>query len=198
MVGNPWPGFNLKDRHVVALNEENSEMMTLDCASASDLWKIATGQANKDAPHLIVPFYMPLAQSMTLAEGLQCCRPDIREQVSAGKVRLLALAHGQMVEQGEEPRMVQFVLLHGTFADEEPDGYYVFDTTEDEIDIAVLMNGDGTRFLNERPLSQEEAVGLWMGGFLGWNEKCPGLYRLRYALIEAQPTVPDGSHWHGC
>lgn len=173
-------------------------MMSIDPVSVTDVWKIATGQANKEAPHLIVPFYMPLAKSLTLEEGLSCCRPDIREQAHAGKVRLLALAHGQMVEQGEEPRMVQFVLLLGTFAEDEPEGYYVFDTTEDEIDIAVLMNGDGTRFLNERPLSQEEAVGLWMAGFLGWNEKCPGLYRLRYALIEAQPTVPDGSHRQGC
>jgi hypothetical protein len=27
-----------------------------------------------------------------------------------------------------------------------------------------------------------------MGGFLGWSEKVPGLYRLRYAMIEPVVT----------
>ena len=34
-------------------------------------------------------------------------------------------------------------------------------------------------------MTNEEATAFWMGGFLGWNEKYPGLYRLRFALIAA-------------
>ena len=59
------------------------------------------------------------------------------------------------------------------------------DCIDDSVEIAVLMEGDGLRFNEKRPLSQQEAVAFWMGGFLGWNEKIPGLFRLRYALIES-------------
>ena len=149
-----------------------------------DILKIASGEANKQAPHLTVPFYMPLAQSISLKDALRCCRGDIREAVAAGTVRLLALAHGQMAD-GETLRTVQFILLHGRFDEGQSDLHYLFDCLEDGIEIAVLMDGDGLRFSENRPLDQKEAVAQWMGGFLGWNEKTPGLYRLRYALIES-------------
>lgn len=158
----------------------------IDCVfgSVEDVLKIASGQANKEAPHVTVPFYMPLAQSISLEEALRCCRSDISQHVRLGKISLLALAHGQMVDNAEKPKNVQFVLLFGTFDDSEPKGYFVFDTIAKEIEEAVLMDGDGTRFMLDRPLTQQEAVAMWIGGFLGWNENCPGLYRLRYALIE--------------
>ena len=131
----------------------------------NDAQRIATGQANKDAPHLTVPFYMPVAQSIPLKDALEFCRPDIRKAVDSEKIRLLAIAHGKMTDK-ESSWPVQFVI-------------------ENEIECAVLMDGDGLRFSESQPLSQEEAVAFWMGGFLGWNEKCPGLYQLRYALIES-------------
>ena len=150
----------------------------------NDAQRIATGQANKDAPHLTVPFYMPLSQSIPLKDALECCRPDIRKAVDSEKIRLLAIAHGKMADQ-ESSRPVQFVLLHGTLHENDPELHLVFDCIENEIECAVLMDGDGLRFSESQPLSQEEAVAFWMGGFLGWNEKCPGLYQLRYALIES-------------
>lgn len=150
--------------------------------SVEEMVKRASGEANKEAPHLTVPFYMPLAPSISLALALNCSRPDIREAVTAGTVRLLAMANGEMAD-GDELRPAQFILLFGKFDEADPDLHYLYDTLEDEIEIAVLMDGDGLRFRENRTLSQDEAVAMWMGGFLGWNEKSPGLYRLRYALI---------------
>lgn len=121
---------------------------------------VHTGQANKDGPHLIVPFYMPLAPPLSFKEGLQCVSPRLREQV-------------------------QYVLLRER--EDGQDHYLLFDTTERDLESAVLMEGDGTRYLNQRPLTKDEAVALWMGGFLGWNDKVPGLYRLRYSLIADCP-----------
>jgi hypothetical protein len=153
-----------------------------------DMLKIASGAANREAPHLTVPFYMPLAKSVTVEDALKCCRPDIRQAVKAGTVRLLALAHGQMADD-DKPRAVQFVLFFGKLHEDDSDMHYLFDCLEDEIDMAVLMDGDGLRFSEDRALSQEEAVAMWMGGFLGWNDKCPGLYQLRYALIDSATST---------
>jgi hypothetical protein len=50
--------------------------------------------------------------------------------------------------------------------------------------MAALMDGDGRRYLSPDPLPRNEAVARWMAGFLNWNCEVPGLYRLRYALIE--------------
>ena len=153
-------------------------------SSFDEARRIVTGEANKEAPHLTVPFYMPLAQSVTLEDALKWCRPVIRKAVKEGKAQLLAIAHGTMAGK-DSSRPVQFVLIHGKLNDEAPDLYLNFDFLEDEIECAVLMDGDGIRFSDNQPLSQQEAVAFWMGGFLNWNEKCPGLYWLRYALIES-------------
>jgi hypothetical protein len=53
-------------------------------------------------------------------------------------------------------------------------------TISKDIDAAVLMRGDGTRYLEPRPMPGTEAVALWM---------VPGLYRLPYAMIEPFVTV---------
>jgi len=155
----------------------------IDC-NYSDAMTIATEKANSESPHLVVPFYMPLAKPMSLAKALNCCRPEVKTLVETDEVQMLGVAHGTMVAPGDEERTVQFILLFGSLADGDPDTYWLFDTFDDEYDLAVLMNGDGSRFMDERVLTQEEAISLWMGGFLGWNEKVPGLYRLRYALIQ--------------
>lgn len=126
---------------------------------------------------------MPLAQSVSHHKAMALCRPDIQDAVNVGKARLLAVATGTM-GGGDDMRPVQFVLLHGKVHDEDPNLFLVFDCLEDGIEVAVLMDGDGLRCHDDHPMSQKEAVAFWMGGFLGWNEKCLGLYRLRYALIE--------------
>jgi hypothetical protein len=149
--------------------------------SLEDILKLHTGEANKEAPHLTVPFYMPLALPMTFEDALACITPALREKARSGAISLVAVAHGQMVPPGEQPAQVQFVLFFDT--DHDAPGYYTFDTINKEIEAAVLMRGDGTRYLDPRPLPATEAVALWMGGFLGWSEKVPGLYRLRYAMI---------------
>lgn len=162
----------------------NNPIKRVAPSSFDEAMKIATGQANKEAPHLTVPFYMPLAQSITLQDALTCCSPKIRKAVESKSVRLLALAHGQMAD-GPEPHTVQFMLMHGKFDGDDSEMHYLFDCIEVEVGIPVLMDGDGLRLDEKRPLSQQEAVAFWMGGFLGWSEKIPGLYRLRYALIES-------------
>jgi hypothetical protein len=158
---------------------------TLVNGTLDEFMYVHTGQANKDGPHLIVPFYMPLAPPLSFKEGLQCLSPRLREQVRSGRISLLAIAHGQMVEPETAGNQVQFVLLRER--EDGQDHHLLFDTIEGDLETAVLMEGDGTRYLNQRPLAKEEAVALWIGGFLGWNDKVPGLYRLRYALIADCP-----------
>jgi hypothetical protein len=151
--------------------------------SLDQIVKLHTGEANKEAPHLTVPFYMPLALPMSFEDGLTSISPALRKKAMSGAITLVAVAHGHMAPPGEGPSQVQFVLFFDT--DQDAPGYYVFDTINKEIEAAVLMGGDGTRYLAPYLLPSTEAVALWMGGFLGWSEKVPGLYRLRYAMIEA-------------
>lgn len=153
-------------------------------SSLDEAMAIASGQANKDLPHLIVPFYMPLAKSIPLKDALELCTTEIRKAVEDKAVRLLAIAHGIMTDE-EMSWPVQFFLFHGRLHDDDPELYMTFDSENGGIETAVLMDGDGLRCTGSLPLNQMEAVAFWMGGFLGWNEKCPGLYQLRYALIES-------------
>lgn len=157
---------------------------SVSVSSLEEAHRIATGQANNEDPHLTVPFYMPLAHRIPLSEALESCRPDIRKAVKNGKIRLLAIAHGEMADRNSS-WPVQFVLLHGKLHDDDPDLFLVFDSLEGQIECAVLIGGNGLRCRDSQPISNKEAVAYWMGGFLGWNEKSPGLYRLRYALIES-------------
>jgi hypothetical protein len=171
-----------KNQPKVITTGKGMEIIAVD--SVNDILKLHTGEANKEAPHLTVPFYMPLALPMTFEDALACISPALRKQAQGGAISLVAVAHGQMAPPGEKPSQVQFVLFFDT--DQEAPGYYTFETISKDIEGAVLMRGDGTRYLDPRPLPGTEAVALWMGGFLGWSEKVPGLYRLRYAMIEAK------------
>lgn len=161
-----------------------TEVVAVD--SLDDMLKLATGEANQEAPHLTVPFYMPLALPMSFEEALTCISPSLRKKAKSGAISLVAVANGQMAPPGDEPTPVQIVLFFD--ADEDAPGYYLFDTINGEVDTAVLIRGDGSCHLESRPLPSTEAVALWMGGFLGWSEKVPGLYRLRYAMIEKVVT----------
>ena len=76
-------------------------MNNLVFGSAEEVFKISSGIANKEAPHLTVPFYMPLAQSISLKDAMKCCSPKICRAVEKGTLRLLALAHGQMSDGPE-------------------------------------------------------------------------------------------------
>jgi hypothetical protein len=78
------------------------------------------------------------------------------------------------------------VLLYGTLHEEDGPDYMTFDTVEGEVDMAVMMNGDGTRYWGKEPLPAKEALIKWMAGFLNWNCDYPGLYELSYALIQQQ------------
>lgn len=157
--------------------------MSISVNSVEEAIKIATGQANKEAPHLVVPFYMPLQKSIALNDALAICDDDIQIAVRDGKARLLAIATGLMSDS-ESSWSVTFVLLQGNLDDESGPRHFVYDKEFGECDSAVLMDGDGLR-VSSADLSQEQAVAYWMGGFLGWNENCPGMYRLKYAMVEA-------------
>jgi hypothetical protein len=151
--------------------------------SVDEILKLHTGEANKEAPHLTVPFYMPLALPVSFEDGLTCISPALGEKARSGAITLVAVAHDHMAPPGEGPSQVQFVLFFDT--DKDAPGYYTFETISKDIEAAVLMRGDGTRCLEPRPLPGTEALALWTGSFLGWSEKVPGLYRQRYAMIEA-------------
>jgi hypothetical protein len=138
--------FMLHDCNPHGCNIARDAAVRIDeVGSLEEAIDLAAGRANADAPHLTVPFYMPLAQGITLEDGLRCVSPQIRERVRQGKAKLLALAHGQMVEPGEQPRTVQYVLLHGVLEDGDDPMHFLFDTIESEVEEAVLMDGDGLR-----------------------------------------------------
>jgi hypothetical protein len=64
--------------------------------------------------------------------------------------------------------------------------YYCFDTTGDDLEYAVMMDGHGIQWAGPSPLAKEEAVSQWVAGFFAWNDAAKGaepVYRLRYALI---------------
>jgi len=151
-----------------------------------DILKIASGEANAESPHVVVPLYMPLAPPMSLADARKTVNQRVRHRVARGDSGFVALAHGEMHPPGEEPFPKQLVLLY----DED---YTVFDTMEEGFEEAIMMDGHGRRYSHNRlrrgeigetpPLPSEEALALWMAGFLNWNQMVPGLYRFRYCLI---------------
>src|SRR5262245_31211490 len=98
--------------------------------SLSDILKLHTGEANKEAPHLTVPFYMPLALPMSFEDSLTCISPALRKEARSGAITLVAVAHGHMAPPGEEPSQVQFVLFFDT--DQDAPGYYTFETISKE------------------------------------------------------------------
>ncbi len=153
--------------------------MFVTSCSFEEAIKIHTGEANAESPHLAVPLYTPLAKPLTPGEALEFVRPDLREEVERGEARLVAVAHGTMARDGT-PAPLQLVLFH------TDEGYTTFSTLDDEYEVAVLMDGDGRRYLKADPLPEAEAVSQWVAGFLNWNCEVPGLYRLRYAMIEPE------------
>jgi hypothetical protein len=154
-----------------------------------EILKIASGEANAESPHVVVPLYMPLAPPMSLADACKTVNKGVRDRVARGDAGFVALANGQMHPPGEEPFPKQLVLLFGKFHDEDAKDYMVFDTLEGDFEEAIMMDGDGRRYSHNRlnagkPLPAEEALKLWMAGFLNWNENVPGLYRFRYCLVQ--------------
>jgi hypothetical protein len=152
-------------------------------ATLEEFMKIASGEVNREGPHLVVPVIMPLALPWSREEGLEALNPALREQVAAGTLKPVAVASGRMREPGEAPERVQFVLLHDGTQGEE--GYVTFETVAGELEEAVLINGDGTRHPGDPELPPSEALTKWMAGFVGWSLNIPGLYDLRYAFVEA-------------
>jgi hypothetical protein len=143
-----------------------------------ELQKIHSGKANAESPHLAVPLYMPLAPSISFEDVLPYVDADHQRMAKAGKIELIAIAHGTMCDQDRSDPL-QLVLYKNR------QGYWTFGTCDGLIEMAVLMGGDGRRYLSGKKLDREEAVRQWMSGFLSWNCECPGLYRLRYAMIES-------------
>ena len=141
--------------------------------------KLHSGEANAEAPHLAVPLYMPLAPLMSFDEALCAVNKDdeLYRKATEGKVELIAVAHGLMCE-GERREPLHLILY------KDRQGYWTLGTTDGLVEMAVLIDGDGRRYLSGRQLPRDEVVRRWMAGFLNWNCNCPGLYRLRYAMIE--------------
>ncbi len=139
--------------------------------------KIHSGEANAEAPHLAVPLYMPLAPSVSFEDALNYVDATHRQRATDGKIDLIAAAQGMMCE-GERSDPLQLVLY------KDRQGYWTFGTFDGLIEMAILVDGDGRRYLSGKKLDRDKAVKQWISGFLNWNCECPGLYRLRYAMIE--------------
>jgi hypothetical protein len=147
----------------------------------------STGERNRAQPHVTAAVFVPLARPMPREQALRSLNPEVRDLVADGTATLVAVAHGKMVERAEE---VTFILYRYVSKEpgERPD-YYQYDATEDEFEIAVLMNGDGTRYCSAEALDPRDALARWAAGFLLCNDKAivedgdEPIYRLRYALI---------------
>lgn len=159
-----------------------------------EILKIASGEANAESPHVVVPLYMPLGQPMSLSDASKTVNKAVRNRVARGDAKFVAIANGQMHPPGEEPFPKQLVLLFGKFHDDDAEDYMVFDTLEGDFEEAIMMDDHGRRYSHNRmnagrsgessPIPPDEALKLWMTGFLNWNEIVPGLYRFRYCLIQ--------------
>jgi hypothetical protein len=155
--------------------------------SLEEAMKISSGEANAERPHVTAPVYYPLEGPVSRETALCGVGSRLRDAVGTGRLQLVAAARGTIGEEGEDDRApVQFLLLWGTGS---PDGsgetpiYWTFEVNRRELDTAVLMDGHGRRY-GGPVLPREEAVGLWVAGFLNWNCECPGLYRLHFAYVE--------------
>jgi hypothetical protein len=103
-----------------------------------------------------------------LVAGIYCgpLSPGLRQQAPSEAIALLAVAHGHRAPPGEEPSPVQFVLFFDT--DLDALGYYTFDTINKEIEAAVLMRGDGTRYLSRLAMTRYDRGGPGvLGGLYG-------------------------------
>ena len=150
--------------------------------------KVHTGEANRERPHVTVPLDMPVAGDIPLHEACAFVSPAIQKAVSQGKCHLIAVAGGKMNDD-TPPKKIQLVLLYGSLYEQDEPDYFTFETITGEIELGVLMNGDGTRWLAKNPLPQQEALIKWMAGFLNWNCEIPGLYDLGYAMVEQQAST---------
>jgi hypothetical protein len=150
--------------------------------SLEELLAVASGEANKRRPHVIVPLYMPLSPEFARSNALGGLNAKLRRNVAAGEFDVVAVAHGEMHPPGDESLPLHMILLYGAEEDDPP-LYLTFNTPTGDVEEAVLMNGDGTRYVGGR-LNNLDALVKWIAGFLNWNEEVPGLYRLQYALVE--------------
>jgi hypothetical protein len=152
-------------------------------ATITEITKIHTGESNAKEDHLVVPLRMPLAPALTFDQALRHVQQSLRIRARRGQATLIAVAQGTMV-LGDHVKKVRLVL----FRDSDGYGYQTVESNENKYEMAVLLDGDGRRYLRPEPLPREEALARWMAGFLHLNCEVPGLYRLRYALVEPAGT----------
>lgn len=134
--------------------------------------KIHSGEVNVKHRHLTVPLYMALSDDVPFEEALSLLNEDHRDRAKAEKIDLIAVATG--LAYGIEQTFVLY---------KDRQGYWVY-SGEGGIELAVLIDGDGRRYLSGRKLDRDEAMRRWMAGFLNWNCEVPGLYQLRYAFVK--------------
>ena len=130
-----------------------------------EIRKLASGEVNAEKRHLSVALYMPLAEDVPFEQAVSVLDNDHRTRARAGKIDLIAIAHGLVC--GIEQHLVLY---------KDRQGYWVF-SSEHGVESAVLIDGDGRRYLSGRKLDHEEAMRRWMGGFLNWNCESPGMYQ---------------------
>lgn len=150
--------------------------------SLDELLAVASGEANKRRPHVVAPLYMPLLPAFPRLHAIGGLAADLKQSVKNGDFDVIAVAHGEMHRPGDEPELLHMILFYGAEGDDPP-CYLTFNTPTGDTEEAVLMNGDGTRYMGGR-LDNREALVKWIAGFLNWNEEVPGLYRLQYALVK--------------
>jgi hypothetical protein len=142
--------------------------------------------ASKDSPFIVVPFHQPLDEPMTVEEAKRRVGDWIQDMVAEGRLSFVAFADGERLRANGEEEEVMLFLMRKT----APAGwgrqqeYTVFENWTDEFEQAVLIDGHGQE--DDQPLPPEQAMALWIAGFLAKNEAVPGSYRLRYRLIDGR------------
>jgi hypothetical protein len=166
----------------------STNLMETPKTTIDEILKLSTGETNRERPHVTVPLYMSVAGAIPLHEACAFVSPAVQKAVAQGTCHLIAVAGGQ-TNDDTPPKKIQLVLLYGSLHEQDEPDYLTFETFTGEIDLGVLMNGDGTRWLAKNPLPQQEALVKWMAGFLNWNCEIPGLYDLGYAMVEQQAST---------
>lgn len=163
-----------------AHHDKEMLIMLREVATIAEAFKIITGEANAEARHLVVPMYMPLGEPVTPVQALRCLSPELREYVRKGDAELIAVAKGTMMGD-QKPLLLVLFRIENI--------YHTYETYGGDCETALLSDGDGRTYTKSAALTREEALKQWMAGFLNWNCEVPGLYRLRFAMIEGEGPV---------
>jgi hypothetical protein len=149
--------------------------------SSSEPVRLVAGPTSIEKRELMVPFYVPLAPSMAVADVVKLCPQIIQDAIESGSMWVLAVAEGER-EGVASPRPVKMILLYGRMSGDPFPHFIVYDSCEDEWGANEDMNE--LKFLFSETATRDEVAAYWI-----WNNYLPDIrrrsrYQFRYSLVE--------------